>query len=156
MLESEELTLRSATRSPGAAFIHPQRRIWAPETPVQQIPTVSTSADATAVVTEFFDATEAVTKSFDADDEQENDTPQPSTSNAVRVFAGTIPIPTYHNAYGCYTNKYQEGRNPPYSMYRTWREADPERDIPLIDSDNYPESSPEFMRVGPGYPEEDF
>ena len=137
----------------GAAFIHPQRKIWAPETPVQQNPTVSTSVEAVA---ESFDATGAVTESFDADDEQEIDTPQPSTSNAVRIFAGTIPIPTYHNAYGCYTNRYQEGNNPPHSIYRTWREANSERDVRLIDSDNYPESSPEFMRVGPGYPENDF
>ena len=137
----------------GAAFIHPQRKIWAPETPVQQNPTVSTSVEAVA---ESFDATGAVTESFDADDEQEIDTPQPSTSNAVRIFAGTIPIPTYYNAYGCYTNRYQEGNNPPHSIYRTWREADSERDVRLIDSDNYPESSPEFMRVGPGYPENDF
>ena len=86
----------------GAAFIHPQRRIWAPETPIQQNPTVSTSADATSVVTESFDATAVLTESFD---EQENDTPQPSTSNAVRIFAGTIPIPNYYNAYGCYTNR---------------------------------------------------
>ena len=142
----------------GAAFIHPQRKIWAPETPVQQNPTVSTSAEANVVVAESFDETEteAIAESFDADDEQEKDTPQPSTSNAVRIFAGTIPIPTYHNAYGCYTNRYQEGKNPPYSIYRTWPEADDERDVRLIDSDNYPESSPEFMRVGPGYPEEDF
>ena len=140
----------------GAAFIHPQRRIWAPETPANQNPTVSTSADTSVVITESFDETIAVTESFDADDKQEKDSLQPSSSNAVRVFAGTIPVPTYHNAYGCYTNRYQEGNNPPYSISRTWREADEERDIRLIDSDNYPESSPEFMRVGPGYPEEDF
>ena len=98
---------------------------------------MSSSADATAVVAE----------SFDDDDEQEIDGPQPGTSNAVRIFAGTIPIPTYPNAYGYYMNRYQEGENPPYSIERTWREADPERDIRLVDSDNYQESSLEFMRV---------
>ena len=140
----------------GAAFIHPQRRIWAPETPANQNPAVSQSADTSVAITESLDETVAVTESFDADDEQEKDSPQPSSSNAVRVYAGTIPIPTYHNAYGLYTNKYQEGKNPPHSIYKTWRDADEERDVRLIDSDNYPESSPEFMRVGPGYPDEDF
>ena len=48
----------------GAAFIHPQRcQGWAAETPTQQNPTVPSSADTTAVVTE----------SFDADDEEEVD-----------------------------------------------------------------------------------
>ena len=140
----------------GAAFIHPQRRIWAPETPANQNPAVSQSADTSVAVTESLDETVAVTESFDADDEQEKDSQQPSSSNDVRVYAGTIPIPTYHNAYGLYTNRYQEGKNPPHSIYKTWREADEERDVRLIDSDNYPESSPEFMRVGPGYPDEDF
>ena len=140
----------------GAAFIHPQRRIWAPETPASQNPTVSTSADTSVAITESFDETIAVTESFDADDEQEKDSSQPSSSSAVRIHAGTIPVPTYHNAYGCYTNRFQEGSNPPYSISRTWREAEEGRDVRLIDSDNYPESSPEFMRVGPGYPEEDF
>ena len=145
--EGEEKLYRDLQQGrSGAAFIHPQRRIWASETPIQQNPTVSSSADATAVVAE----------SFDDDDEQEIDGPQPGTSNAVRIFAGTIPIPTYPNAYGYYMNRYQEGENPPYSIERTWREADPERDIRLVDSDNYQESSPEFMRVGPGYPEKDF
>ena len=109
----------------GAAFIHPQRRqVWAEETPTQQNPTVSSSADTTA----------AVAESFDADDEQEVDGPLPSTSN-VRILEGTIPIPTYHNAYGHYLNKYQEV---------------------LVDSDHYPESSPEFLRTGSGYPNNDF
>ena len=145
--EGEEKLYRDLQQGrSGAAFIHPQRQIWASETPIQQNPTVSSSADATAVVAE----------SFDADDDQENDGPQHGSSNAVRIFAGTIPIPTYPNAYGYYVNRYQEGENPPYSIYRTCREADPERDIRLVDSDHYPESSPEFMRVGPGYPENDF
>ena len=130
----------------GAAFIHPQRcQGWAAETPTQQNPTVPSSADTTAVVTE----------SFDADDEQEVDGPLPSTSS-VRILEGTIPIPTYHNVYGHYLNKYQEGENPPYSISRTWREADPERDFRLVDSDHYPESSPEFLRTGSGYPNNDF
>ena len=145
--EGEEKLYRDLQQGrSGAAFIHPQRQIWASETPIQQNPTVSSSADATAVVAE----------SFDADDDQENDGPQHGSSNAVRIFAGTIPIPTYPNAYGYYVNRYQEGENPSYSIERTWREADPERDIRLVDSDNYQESSPEFMRVGPGYPEKDF
>ena len=156
--EGEEKLLRDLRQGrSGAAFIYPQRRqVWALETPTQQNPAVSSSADATAVVAE----------SFDADDEQESDGPLPSTSYAnletpepgtsVRILDGTIPIPTYHNAYGYYTNRYQEGENPPYSIERTWQEADPERDIRLVDSDHYPESSPEFMRVGPGYPVNDF
>ena len=159
----------------GAAFLPPQAhcQIWAQETPIQHPEVSSSSADnSLAIISETF------TFENEADDEySENETldqsdqigfqevevpcdqavPTPSTSgNAVRIREGAIPIPIYHNAYGRYVNKYQEGDNPPYSISRTWREADPERDIRLIDSNNYPESSPEFMRVGPGYPDNDF
>ena len=116
--EGEENLHRDLQRT-GAAFIHPQRRqVWAPETPAQQNPVVTSSENA------------VVTESFDADDEQENcdllpstSNAQPGTSNTVRVFAGTIPIPTY----------------PGWDYY--------------CDS---PESTPEYMRIGPGYPVTDF
>ena len=49
--EGEEKLYRDLQQGrSGAAFIHPQRQIWASETPIQQNPTVSSSADATAVV----------------------------------------------------------------------------------------------------------
>ena len=109
----------------GAAFIHPQRRIWAPETPANQNPAVSQSADTSVALTESLDDTVAVTESFDADDEQEKDSPQPSSSNAIRVHAGTIPIPTYHSAYGLYTNKHQEEKTPPHSKILLFRTHHP-------------------------------
>ena len=118
-LSEGEEKLHHDLKHTGAAFIHPQRRqIWAPETPAQQNPVVSSSENA------------LVSESFDADDEQENcdslpstSTAKPGTSNAVRIFAGTIPIPTY----------------PGWDYYC-----------------DTPESTPEYMRIGPGYPVTDF
>ena len=106
----------------GAAFLPPQihRQIWVQGTPVQHPEISSSSADnSLAIIGETFEN--------EADDElSENEIPDqsdqigapndqiepngqveptPSTSgNSIRILEGTIPIPTYHNAYGHYMN----------------------------------------------------
>ena len=77
----------------GAAFIHPQRRIWAPETPANQNPAISQSADTSVAITESLENTVAVTESFDADDEQEKDSPQPSTYHRAYWYYRDYPEP---------------------------------------------------------------
>ena len=77
----------------GAAFIHPQRRIWAPETPANQNPAISQSTDTSVAITESLENTVAVTESFDADDEQEKDSPQPSTYHRAYWYYRDYPEP---------------------------------------------------------------
>jgi hypothetical protein len=45
--------------------------------------------------------------------------------------------------------------NQTYTNIKSWRDENPENDVRLNDSENYPESTPDFIRVGPNYPNDE-
>ena len=143
------------------------RRILVPETPEIQCITISSTSDDSVV---FLDETPAnlheIVDAFSSDDENEDEAPPPPdeaenvaeapppAENTIEEDApgarALIPIPIYSPAFGAWVT--------PAGDHVSWRKANPEVDTRLVDSDNYPESSPEMMRlknfkdgVPPGY-----
>ena len=149
----------------------------------QNISSTSSADNSVILIEETIDVLETIDV-FSADDEAEDDTEAAKNQGEVEIIqiipnieeagpASGIPAQAVQiTAAQAPPQRYSMRNYPPsvsywvpthsaananqtYTNIKSWRDENPENDVRLNDSENYPESTPDFIRVGPNYPNDE-